>query len=401
MGYIFDALNRSQPDDEPRREDRPEAGDHPPAKLPPAPRLAQTHAAAPHAEAQAEAADAAAAHADAPRHGPSSAGEHDAPGTAADGADTPESNDAGHAAESHGTAPSLAVAIENPAPAAWTPDDPAGYAIEPDPLAFDSIDSSEPLEPSRTLSFEEARSRSVDDRIVLLTDPGCQFAEEYRAIRTSLLARWQNRRNLVHVVTSATPQEGKTITSLNLGLTMGELRSRRTIVVEADLRLPAFGKLMGLDDNLGLVPYLNGDASLEASTHRIGERGVYVLPAGESAFDDAVSLLSGPRMQSLIDTLRRRFDHVIIDTPPVIELADAGVLGGISDDVLLVARMRRTSKRLIEQAISTLKSYNAPVGGLIATDHTPGFGRYQAYRYRYRYHRYHRYRQDRGEKRAA
>ncbi len=228
----------------------------------------------------------------------------------------------------------------------------------------------------------------VDDRLVGLCDPSSVMAEEYRAIRTSILARWKNQRHLVHTITSATPQEGKTITSLNLGLSFAELRNRRTIVVEADLRLPQFQKLMTLPESPGLVGLLRGEASLQSATLSVGESQLHVLAAGQSVGTQAVQLLSRPVMVNLLQTLRQQYDHVIIDTPPVVELADAGILGALCDDVLLIARMRVTPRGLIDQAIRTLASYNAPVGGLIATDQPAHHGKYSkyAYRYRYRYH---------------
>ena len=73
-------------------------------------------------------------------------------------------------------------------------------------------------------------------------------------------------------------------------------------------------------------------------------------------------------MARLLETLRAKYDHVIIDTPPVIELADAGILGGISDEVMLIARISRTPKPLVDQALRALRSYNAPVAGVIAVD---------------------------------
>ena len=97
-------------------------------------------------------------------------------------------------------------------------------------------------------------------------------------------------------------------------------------------------------------------------------------------------------MINLLKTLRGKYDHVIIDTPPVIELADAGIVGAMSDDVLMIVRMCRTPKLLVEQAIRTLNSYNAPVAGLIATDQKRRLRRYYHYRYGYRYnHRYYYY----------
>jgi len=264
------------------------------------------------------------------------------------------------------------------------PDCPMG-APDDDPANW-------PIKTNRIFEFDEEAIKILDDRIVMVTDPGCQSAEEYRAVRTSLLARWQNKRNLVHTITSATPQEGKTITSINLGMSLAEFRNRKTIMIEADLRLPAYDKLLHLGKGPGLIAYLRGDATLEQCTLRMSNHGPFVIPAGDRAYDDAVTLLSSARMQTLVEQLRQKFDHVIIDTPPVIELADAGVLGSISDDVLLIARMHRTPKRLVEQAIRTLRSYNANVGGLIATDQHSTFGGYYGYRYGYKYGGRYRYR---------
>jgi Mrp family chromosome partitioning ATPase len=91
-------------------------------------------------------------------------------------------------------------------------------------------------------------------------------------------------------------------------------------------------------------------------------------------------------MLALLKDLRRRFDHVIIDTPPVLDLADAGILGAWSDEVLLVARMNVTPQPLVMQAMRTLGSYNAPVTGLIATDHQRPSRHYSRHGY-YRYYR--------------
>jgi protein-tyrosine kinase len=228
-------------------------------------------------------------------------------------------------------------------------------------------------------------AQNLDDRLIALTEPSSQLAEEYRAIRTSLLARWEHKRNLIHTITSATPQEGKTITSLNLGLIMAELRNRKTIVIEADLRLPTFNKLLHLGESKGMIGYLRGEAELSEVIQEIEGSKLHIITAGSRASNDAVQLLSNQRMVNLLKVLRSKYDHVIIDTPPVIELADAGILGGLSDEVMLIARISRTPKPLIEQALRALRSYNAPVAGVIATDQERGKNRYHYYRYGYRY----------------
>lgn len=250
-------------------------------------------------------------------------------------------------------------------------------------------DSDPPASYKFTLTSDQPLTQTgntdgIDDRLVAIVEPSTSTAEEYRAIRTGLLAKWAHRRHLIHTITSATPQEGKTITSLNLGLTFAELRNRRTIVVEGDLRLPQFAKLLNLDPCAGLVGVLADDADPNDSIQRVGE-GLDVLPAGRAINREAVQLLSGQKMAALLNALRREYDHVIVDTPPVVELADAGILGALSDEVLLIARMNRTPKSLVEQAIRTLQGYNAPVAGLIATDQSQHRRRYYYYRYGYRY----------------
>jgi len=234
-----------------------------------------------------------------------------------------------------------------------------------------------------------AMNKGTDDRLIAALEPSSLMAEEYRSIRTGILARWKHRSHLVHTITSATPQEGKTITSLNLGLSFAELHNRRTIVVEADLRLPQFGKLLDLPASPGLVGLLNGECKLADAIQEIGPHALHVIPAGRRVGNEAAQLLSTKEMAGLLKTLRSQYDHVIIDTPPVVELADAGILGALSDDVLLIVRLNRTPRPLIEQAVQTLASYNAPVAGMVATDQQPHMRRYyQKYGYSYRYGAY-------------
>jgi len=258
---------------------------------------------------------------------------------------------------------------------------PPQQQVEEQDLRFLPPDDGEPVaQMSGPMNLE-----GVDDRLVSLIDPSSVTAEEYRAIRTGLLAKWEHRRHVVHTITSATPQEGKTITSLNLGIIFSELRNRRTIVLEGDLRLPQFAKLLNLPPTPGMVGVLAEEADLNKSIQVVGDNQLHVLPAGRRVNREAVQLLSGARMTAMLKYLRKHYDHIIIDTPPVVELADAGILGAMSDEVLLIARMNRTPRSLIEQAIRTLTGYNAPVAGLVATDQAHHRRRYYYYRYGYRY----------------
>lgn len=226
----------------------------------------------------------------------------------------------------------------------------------------------------------------IDDRLVAMTSPASAVSEEYRSIRTSILARHDNERHLVHTITSATPQEGKTITCVNLGLSFAELRNRKTIIIECDLRLPTFGKLLNCDtERPGLIDFLRGEAKISDIIQQVDDSPLHIIAAGGRVSDEAVQLLSSQRMSQLIQGLRAKYDHVLIDTPPVLQLADAGILGSQSEEVLVVARMRRTPRPLVEQAINTLTSYNAQVNGIVATDNPRSRGRGYGYKYGYRY----------------
>ena len=269
-------------------------------------------------------------------------------------------------------------------------DEPAGNSDEE--TADLSIDATIPFTPTakkagwwNRLMGRHLRGK-LDDRLVTLTSPASAMSEEYRSIRTSILARHDNERHLVHTITSATPQEGKTITCMNLGLAFAELRNRNTIIIECDLRLPTFGKLLNCDaDRPGLIDYLRGDAKIGEIIQQVEGSALHIITAGGRVSDEAVQLLSSQRMSHLIQGLRAKYDHVIIDTPPVLQLADAGILGSQSEEVLVVARMRRTPRPLVEQAINTLTSYNARVNGIIATDNPRSRGRGYGYKYGYRY----------------
>jgi len=169
-------------------------------------------------------------------------------------------------------------------------------------------------------------------------------------------------------------------------LIFAELHNRKTIVVEGDLRLPQFNKLLDLPDSPGLTGVLREGADLASSIHQVGSNRLHVLCAGQHVNNQAVQLLSSTSASSLLAFLKKEYDHVIVDTPPVVELADAGIIGAMSDEVLLIVRMNRTPRSLVDQALRTLAGYNAPVSSLLATDQTHQRKRYYYYRYGYRYH---------------
>jgi capsular exopolysaccharide synthesis family protein len=185
--------------------------------------------------------------------------------------------------------------------------------------------------------------------------PKSLAAEQYRQLRTRL-AHAEGASNLRTVlITSPQKGEGKSVTSANLALTMAQELQRRVIIVEADLRKPSLQHLFGLPPGPGLSEYLSGAAELKDVMQFLPDHNLTVIHAGGAPANPA-ELLGSTAMRRLLDQLRTRFDRVILDTPPVLPLADVAVLAPLVDGTLLVVRAGVTPKPAIENALRAFDS---------------------------------------------
>ena len=217
--------------------------------------------------------------------------------------------------------------------------------------------------------------------IVTHHDRGSEITEQYRAIRTQILARARNRRLQTTIVTSAAPAEGKTVTTINLGVAFSELRNQRTLLLECDFRRPTFARLLNRDATPGLAQLLKGEIDdVELATHPSVYPNLFYVPAGGRESVNSTELLSSPRMAQMIDRLKDRFDHIFIDTPPVINVTDASIVGAISDQTVLVVRLGKTPSDMVERAKRLLRAGNCEVAGVVLTHLVNPLPRY-LYRY--------------------
>jgi capsular exopolysaccharide synthesis family protein len=200
--------------------------------------------------------------------------------------------------------------------------------------------------------------------LVAALDPLSSAAEEYRSLRSRIAQSENGHAIRVIQVTSPGAQDGKTVTSLNLALTMAQEFQRRVIVIDADLRQPRLHELLGLQPGPGLVDVLTGVASLEEALVEIPEYHLTVLRAGRAYERPAEMLGSGP-MRRLIDTFRTQFDRIVVDSPPT-SVADPGAIEPLADRLILVVRAGSTTKPAIAHAISTLGS--SKLLGLVFND---------------------------------
>jgi capsular exopolysaccharide synthesis family protein len=175
-------------------------------------------------------------------------------------------------------------------------------------------------------------------------------AEQYRALRTRLVQAERGGALRIVLVTSPQKGEGKSVTAANLALTMAQELGRRVVIVEADLRKPSLQHLFGLPPGPGLADYLSGAAELKDAMKFLPDHNLTVLPAGATPPNPA-ELLGSTAMRRVLDHLRTRFDRVILDTPPVLPLADVAILAPVVDGALMVIRAGYTPKPAIENAL--------------------------------------------------
>ncbi|HEY6291299.1 MAG TPA: polysaccharide biosynthesis tyrosine autokinase [Terriglobia bacterium] len=222
--------------------------------------------------------------------------------------------------------------------------------------------------------------------LAVLKHPASALSESYRALRTSILLSTAVRPPQVLLVTSPQPNEGKSCTSLNLALTLAQ-RGSRVLIVDADLRKPVIAPHLGLADECGLSGLLTGAIELNQVLHQVeGIPQLWVLPGGPTPPNPA-ELLSSPRMADVLQQLRERFDHVVVDSPPLLMVTDATILSTLVDGVVLVVESGVTVRGALLRAHALLENAGGRVLGVVMNK--VDF-RHDAYYYA-SYSRYHSY----------
>lgn len=261
-------------------------------------------------------------------------------------------------AERDGTARRTRALSDNPAIAgAASTAAPAGPVATPRLQAqpFESVApwtataTAQALEPDTITTA----TPTLDPLLIAAITPQAPAAERYRLLRTRIKRAENGRQVRAIVVTSPNKGDGKSLTAANLALTMAQEFHQRVLLVDADLRRPAVARMFGLSEGPGLSEVLMGAAELESCLVHLPDQHLTVLPAGTPTVQPA-ELLGSASMRRLLDSLRGRFDRIVIDMPPIAPLADVHVLSPVADGVLMVVRAGITPKPAIERALSGL-----------------------------------------------
>lgn len=205
----------------------------------------------------------------------------------------------------------------------------------------------------RTLHVSPLRN----SRLVALTDKESLGAEKFRFLAVRLRQAQQAKSLKRILVTSSIAEEGKSLTSANLAVTLARKQRQKVLLIEGDLRRPVLSQELGLGRLPGLSESLKGDSALLKNIYYLEEAGMWFLPAGVPP-DNALELMQSPRLPEFLDQISGFFDWVVIDSPPILPLADTTVWSKMADGILLVARQGKTEKRALQRGLEALGRTN-------------------------------------------
>lgn len=186
--------------------------------------------------------------------------------------------------------------------------------------------------------------------------------EAFRVLRTNLQFVDLDSKRQMLVISSAVPDEGKTVTATNLAITLAQT-GRRVLILDCDFRKPRVARLLGLENSVGLLTALVGRASLEECIQR-HESGVDFLATGPVPPNPA-EVLETQAMRDLLVTVRDAYDVVIIDAPPLLPVADPAIIAPMADGVLLVTRYGHTNRDYVKQSADRLEAVGARIVGVV------------------------------------
>jgi tyrosine-protein kinase Etk/Wzc len=224
--------------------------------------------------------------------------------------------------------------------------------------------------------------RSKKVYLIAKEDPEDLAVESLRSLRTLIHFSLSKSKNNVILITGPSPEIGKSFLSVNFAVICAQM-GKSVILVDADMRRGHLNKYFNVLNKAGLADYLKGNLEFADLCQQTAVNGLHFIPKGNSPTNHSELLLS-PRFPSLVNELSKRYDYVIIDSPPVLAATDAAIIARTAGMTLLVARYAQSHLREIELSIDRLSQVGTFVEGIIFNDvqSTVGYGYQYAYQYR-------------------
>jgi polysaccharide biosynthesis transport protein len=207
---------------------------------------------------------------------------------------------------------------------------------------------------TNALSLRHSIGHEASLNLIAKWWPHSMIAEQYRVAATRLALISTEQKHSVVLVTSSVMGEGKSSTTVNLGHVLAQALDRNTLIIDCDLKRPTVNKYLSTPSGPGLTDYWARIHPLDSCLHKMPDCPLWVLPAGTRS-GQVVELSKIRQLADLIEEVRPRFDHILLDSPPVFPLADVNLLSGMADVMVFVIRAGRTGRDVVEKALKTMR----------------------------------------------
>ena len=197
-------------------------------------------------------------------------------------------------------------------------------------------------------------SLSPECRLVALTEQDSPAAEAFRLLGVRLRDLSRTRPLKKVLITSTIPQEGKTTVAANLAFTLARSTQQKILLLEGDVRRPALSQMFDLQGHPGVCEWLRGDHKLTSCIYYLEGPGIWIMPAGSSP-QNPLEVLQSVKLNALMAQLADWFDCIVIDSPPVLPLADTSVWMRLTDGIILVARQGITEKKQLQRGLEAIE----------------------------------------------
>lgn len=214
-------------------------------------------------------------------------------------------------------------------------------------------------------------------RLVCVSEPDSLAAEKFRFLGVRLKQLRQNRPLKKVLITSTIPEEGKSLVSANLAGVLAQ-RKHKVLLIEGDLRRPVLTEQFGLGRLAGLGEWLPSGSQTPSNIYKLEGAGFWLMPAGNPP-SNPLELMQSGRLSLLMSQLANMFDWIIVDSPPLLPLADTTVWGRLTDGTLLVAREGKTERSQLKQGLEMIKKSDLlgfVLNGCSQADHKNYYQRY-------------------------
>jgi tyrosine-protein kinase Etk/Wzc len=220
----------------------------------------------------------------------------------------------------------------------------------------------------------------------LIDNPGSSSFESFRTLRSTIFRKFFFLKTKVILITSGQPQDGKSFLALNLAISIAMV-SKKVLIIDADLRRPVLHTKLKLENKTGLSNFISGNRTLDEIISNTTIENLSFIPAGPAMPNITEAIESGG-MDSLIESVKERFEYIIIDTSPAGFIAEALLMTRYADYILLVVRNNATLKETFENVITSFNSYNVSNYDVVLNDKSMDDSHQGLYSY-YKYDKIH------------